>query len=51
MNKNQNITTKLQNLVKKKHTPVVVIKAGSIKKKSSSDSGFESDYFPTYSDT
>lgn len=49
MNNKKNITTKLQKLVKRKNTPIVVIKAGSIKKvsRSSSGSSFESDYIPS----
>ena len=47
-NKQQNITTKLQNLVKRKKTPIVVTKAGSVKKASrSSGSSFEGDYYPS----
>ena len=33
MNKKQDITSKLQSLVKKKNTPLVVLKAGSVKHK------------------
>ena len=49
--KQNNITAKLQNLVKKRKTTVVVIKAGSIKNaRRSSDGGFGEDYYPSYSD-
>ena len=49
--KQNNITAKLQNLVKKRKTTVVVIKAGSIKNvRRNSDGGFGEDYYPSYSD-
>jgi hypothetical protein len=50
--KQNNITAKLQNLVKKRKTTVVVIKAGSIKnvRRNSGDS-FGEDYYPSYSDS
>lgn len=47
MNNKKNITTKLQKLVKRKNTPIIVIKAGSIKKVSRATNGssFETDYY------
>jgi len=44
------ITEKLKNLVKKKNTQIVVIKAGSIKNTSSNSSGFGEDYYPSSSE-
>jgi len=52
-NKQNYITEKLQKLVKKRKTPIVVIKAGSIKFVSSNSSNSsESDYYPSsFNDT
>jgi len=50
MKKQQTITTKLQNLVKKKNTPLVITKAGSIKRfsRSSDSGGYGGEYSPSY---
>lgn len=49
--KRNNITAKLQNLVKKRKTTVVVIKAGPIKNvRRNSDGSFGEDYYLSYSD-
>ena len=50
-NKSNGITTKLQKLVKKRKTALVVIKAGSIKniaRTTSGSSSFEGEYYPSY---
>jgi len=45
--KQNNITAKLQNLVKKRKTTIVVIKAGSIKNvRRNLESSFGEDYYP-----
>lgn len=44
------ITKKLQNLVKTRKIPPVVIKKGSIKMNRGSSSGTSSDSYPTYDD-
>ena len=50
--KQNNITAKLQNLVKKRKTTIVVIKAGSIKNvRRNSENSLGEDYYPSYSDT
>lgn len=42
------ITKRLQNMVKKKNTPTIVIKAGSVKQNyRSSDGTSTSDYYPS----
>jgi hypothetical protein len=46
-----NITAKLQDLVKKRKRTLVVIKAGSIKNnRRTSSSSFEGDYYPSYTE-
>lgn len=48
-NKQDNITTKLQNLVKKKHTPLVVIKVGSTKRDTKTSSSTSvGEYYPSH---
>lgn len=48
-NEQNNITAKLQNLIKKRKTTVVVIKAGSIKNvRRTSNSSFGEDYYPSH---
>jgi len=50
-NQQNNITAKLQNLVKKRKRTVVVIKAGSIKNvRRASSSSFEGEYYPSYNE-
>jgi len=46
-NKQKYMTQKLQKLVKKRKTPKVVIKAGSIKFISRNSRGSETDYIPS----
>ncbi len=47
-NEKEDITERLKNLVKKKNTQIVVIKAGSIKTTSNnSNSSFNDDYYPS----
>jgi len=46
-NKQNNVTLKLQKLVKKRKTPKVVIKAGTVKFYSKNSSGSDSDYYPS----
>ena len=49
-NKNENVTVRLKNLVKKKNMTTVVYKAGSVKRNSRSrQSGSFDDYYPSYS--
>ena len=43
-------TKKLQDLVKKKKTQTIVIKAGSIKYTNHNSSGSSSDYYTSFSD-
>ncbi|UCD14582.1 MAG: hypothetical protein JSW60_03960 [Thermoplasmatales archaeon] len=49
MDDKQDYTAKLQNLLKKKNTPLVVIKAGSVKRstKTSNSGNFGGDYYPS----
>ena len=49
-NKPNNMTVKLQKLVKKRKTDTVVIKAGSIKRPAKSSSGSMEDYYPSYAE-
>ena len=50
-NKKENITTKLQDLVKKKRMPLVVIKLGSAKRSTrSSNSTSVGEYYPAYNE-
>ena len=50
-NKQENITTKLQNLVKKKHMPLGVIKVGSTKRNArTSNSTSVGEYYPSYNE-
>jgi len=47
-NEKEDVTERLKNLVKKKNTQIVVIKAGSIKTTSNnSNSSFNDDYYPS----
>ena len=48
-NKSNNMTKKLQKLVKKRKKEVVVIKAGSIKRHARSSGSME-DYYPSYAE-
>ena len=48
-NKPNNMTRKLQKLVKKRKREVVVIKAGSIKRHARSSGSME-DYYPSYAE-
>lgn len=49
--KQNNITAKLQNLVKKRKRTLVVIKAGSIKNvRRTSGSSFGEDYYPSHNE-
>ena len=49
--KHNNVTEKLQKLVKKRKTTLVVIKAGSIKNVTrTSSSSFEGEYYPSYNE-
>ena len=49
-NKNNNMTMRLQKLVKKRKTDKVVIKAGTLKRPTRSTGGSIEDYAPSYSD-
>jgi hypothetical protein len=50
-NKQDNITKKLQNLVKRKHIPLVVIKVGSTKRDArTSNSTSIGEYYPSYNE-
>ena len=50
-NKQNNITAKLQNLVKKRKKTLVVIKAGSVKNyRRTSGSSFGEEYYPSYNE-
>ena len=46
-NKQKKVTSKLQKLVKKRKTPKVVIKAGSVRYSRKSSSSPASDYYPS----
>jgi hypothetical protein len=48
LNEKEDIREKLQNLVKKKNTQIVVIKQGSVKNTSKNNNGFSEDYYPSY---
>ena len=47
--KNEDVTKKLQDLVKKKKTGIIVIKAGSIKNTTSNSNSSSVDYYPSQS--
>ena len=52
MKKQQSITERLRDIVKKKNTPLVIIKAGSIRRvsRTSGGDGYEGDYYQSYYD-